>query len=563
MKRLKFIELWLLSTNEGKARNEKIDDVTAVVAPNEFGKSSLVKSLYWTLGADPRKIPDEWTKAQVNSLLSFTVDDTPYYMLRYGPLFSLFDGNRKLLWSVSGTTKGLPPLLSELLDFNMEVIAKKGGEVLSPNPAMCFMPFYIDQDRGWTESWESFVGMDWVSTSKDDLANFHTGIRPKEYYAAKATRAEASLEKAAAKQDRDALSRAEARIRDKRTSVGVAFEPDVFADRIDALLIEQNALQKTFDDAKIKVAEEQSLRAMAFEEMEVAKRVMSELEADAKFLESIDDRDVRCPTCNTVHKNDFASRYGLLNDVEACRAIYAESLKRVSEYDARIRKELRNVSGIEERVARISDLLAATRGDIKLEDMLRDESARMMDQAFSDEGRLIDKMIGEIERRMDAAQATMKEFDKAKHKKAIKDFYSACMRKFCAELRVARAPDDVFSKIRPVIKESGSSQARLFLAYYFAILHTVAKFSTAFFGPIVIDTPKQQDPDEENARAMIQFCIEHRPKGAQVILASGSVHGVAVPGRIIEPEERFSVLRREQFDDVNKFMKQFIDAVIH
>jgi len=562
MKRLKFIELWLLSTNEGRARNEKIDDVTAVVAPNEFGKSSLVKSLYWTLGAEPRKVPDEWTGAQVDSLLRFSVDGTSYYMLRYGPLFSLFDGNRKLLWSVSGVTKGLAPLLSQLLDFNMEVLAKKGSEVLSPNPAMCFMPFYIDQDRGWTESWESFVGMEWVTTTKDDIANFHTGVRPKEYYAAKAAKAEASLEKATAKQDRDALSRAEARIREKRTTIGVAFDPQVFSDRIDALLVEQNAMQKIFDDAKIKVAELQSLRAMAFEEMDVAKRVMGELEADAKFLETIDDPEVRCPTCNTVHKNDFGSRYGLLNDLEACRAIYGESLKRVSDYDSRIRTELRNVNGIEERVARISELLAATRGDIKLEDMLRDESERMMDQAFAAEGGVLDQVIGEIERRIDAAQATMKEFDKAKHKKAIKDFYATCMRKFCAELKVTRAPEAVFSKIRPVIKQSGSSQARLFLAYYYSILHTVAKFSTAFFGPIVIDTPKQQDPDDENARAMIQFCIEHRPKDTQVILASGSIHGVAIPGRIIEPDEKFFVLRKEQFNDVNKFMKPFIDTVI-
>ena len=562
MKRLKFLELWLLSTNEGRARNEKIDDVTAVVAPNEFGKSSLVKSLYWTLGAEPRKVPDEWTAAQVVSLLHFSIDSTSFYMLRYGPLFSLFDGNRKLLWSVSGVTKGLAPALSELLSFNMEVLAKKGGEVLSPNPAMCFMPFYIDQDRGWTESWESFVGMDWVTTTKDDIANFHTGIRPKEYYAAKAEKAEASLEKSAAKQDRDALSRAEARIQGKRTTIGVAFDPLVFSDRIEALLFEQNALQKTFDDAKIKVGELQSLRAMAFEEMEVAKRVMGELEADAKFLESIDDPDIRCPTCNTVHRNDFGNRYGLLNDVEACHTIYGESLKRVSEYDSRIRTEVRNVTGIEEGVARISDLLAETRGDIKLEDMLRDESERLMDQAFATEGGVLDQLIGEIERRIDAAQATMREFDKPKHKKAIKDFYSARMRKFCTELKVTRAPETVFSKIRPVIKESGSSQARLFLAYYYAILHTIANFSTAFFGPIVIDTPKQQDPDDENARAMIQFCIEHRPNDAQVILATGSIHGVKIPGRIIEPGEKFLLLRKEQFDDVNKFMKPFINAVI-
>lgn len=562
MKRLKFIELWLLSTNDRKARNETISDVTAVVAPNEYGKSSLVKSLYWVLGADPRKTPDDWTSAQVDGLLHFSIDQTSYYILRYGPLFSLFDANKKLLWSVSGVTKGLAPLLSQMLDFEMEVIAKRGGEILPPIPAMYFMPFYVDQDRGWTESWESFVGLEFVTTSKDDLANFHTGIRPKEYYAAKAAKAEASLEKSSLKQDRDALSRAQSRISDKRTSIGVTFEPQLFADRIDALLIEQNALQASYDDAKVKVGELQSLRSMAFEEMEVAKRVMGELEEDAKFLETIGEPGVRCPTCNTVHENNFGNRYGLFTDVDACRSIYGESLKRVSDYDTRIRTALRNVSGVEDKISRIGQLLAETRGEIKLEDMLRDESERMMDRAFEAEGGAIDQAIGVVDGRIDDALATMKEFDKPKHKKPIKDFYAGKMRQFCAELQVSRAPTSVFTKIRPVINESGSSQARLFLAYYYAILHTIEEYSTAFFGPIVIDTPKQQDPDDENARMMIQFCIDHRPKGSQLILASGSIHGVSIPGKIIEPQEKFSVLRKEEFDRVNAFMKPFLNAVI-
>lgn len=52
--------------------------------------------------------------------------------------------------------------------------------------------------------------------------------------------------------------------------------------------------------------------------------------------------------------------------------------------------------------------------------MLRDESERLMDQAFAGQGGVLDQLIGEIERRIDAAQATMKEFENAKHKKAIK-----------------------------------------------------------------------------------------------------------------------------------------------
>jgi hypothetical protein len=562
MKRLKFEELWLLSTKEKKARAESLsNEVTAVVADNEFGKSSLVKSLYATLGAEPTKIPEAWTQAQVSSLLKFSIDGITYFMLRYGPIFVLFDEGKNKIWSATGITKGLAPKIAPMLDFNIELLTKS-GEAASPIPAFCFMPFYIDQDKGWSEIWESFSGTGFVPNYKNDIANFHTGIRPKEYYAAKTIKAEASVELSSLRQDRSALNRAEARIKDKRSSIGIAFDPESFADRIESLLKEQNALQALFDAAKLKVSDLQSLRAMAFEEMDIAKKVLSELEADVKFIEKVEETEIHCPICNTVHKNDFSNRYGLMNDADACRAVYSESMKRVAELEISIQKEMRQVYGVQDRIAKINELLGESRGEIKLRDMLHDESERMVDHAFVVEGAEIDGQIGEVDRRISAADARMKEFDKAKHKKMVKDFYVERMLTFCKELGVTKIPDAALKSIRPTISEAGSSQPRLFLAYYYAILHTIAKFSTACFGPIVVDTPKQQDQDEKNAEAMIKFCIERRPIGTQLILASGSLHGVDVPGRTINPGIKSSLLDAAQFDAVRAFMTPFIDAAM-
>lgn len=562
MKRLKFEELWLLSTKERKARAESLsNEVTAIVADNEFGKSSLVKSLYATLGAEPNKVPEAWTQAQVSSLLKFSIDGITYFILRWGPVFALFDEGGNKIWSVNGVTKGLAPKLSPMLNFNIELLTKS-GETASPIPAFCFMPFYIDQDKGWSETWESFSGTGFVPNYKNDIANFHTGIRPKEYYAAKAIKAEASLELSSLRQDRSALNRAEARIKDKRSSIGIAFDPESFADRIEALLKEQNALQALFDTVKLKVSDLQSLRAMALEEMDIAKKVLSELEADVKFVEGVDESEIHCPTCNTVHKNDFSNRYGLLNDADACRRVYSESMKRVAEFETSIQNELRKVYGVQDRISKINELMEESRGEVKLRDMLHDESERMVDHAFLIEGAEIDGQIGEVDRRISSADTRMKEFDNAKHKRMVKDFYVEHMLAFCKELGVSKIPDAVLKSVRPTISEAGSSQPRLFLAYYYAILHTIANFSTAFFGPIVVDTPKQQDQDDKNAQAMIRFCIERRPKGTQLVLASGSLHGVDVPGRIISPGTKYSLLESGQFDAVRNFMTPFIDAVM-
>lgn len=536
-------------------------EVTAVVAPNEFGKSSLLKSLYATLGAEPTKNPENWVQAQVISLLKFSIDNVSYFILRHGPIYALFDESRKLVWNANGITKGLAPQLNPLLDFNIELL-NKSNELAAPVPALCFMPFYIDQDRGWTEIWESFSGTGMFSNYKTDIANFHTGIRPKEYYFAKSEKSEASPKLTELRQDRNALGRAEARMKKNRTTIGITFDPETFADRITQLMEEQNALQAQFDVVKGRVAELQSFRSMAINEMEIAKKVLSELESDVKFLEKLDAPEILCPICNTMHKNDFANHYGLLSDADACRTVYVESLARANDYGERIQRELRQVIGVEDRITRIGVILDEVRGEVKLRDMLSDESERMIDDAFAIESADIDKRIGGIEHLITIAEAKMKEFDKVMRKNEIRNFYSLKMAEFCNELGVSNIPANVLKSVRPTINVAGSSQPRLLLAYYFAILHTIAKYSTAFFGPIVVDTPKQQDQDEENAKAMIRFCIERRPKGTQLILATGSLHNVDVPGIVIEPDKQQSLLSSNQFETVQAFIVPFLNAAL-
>lgn len=562
MKKLKFKKLWLLSTKERKARKIELDDnVTAVVADNEYGKSSLIKSLYSTLGAEPQKTPESWTVANVSSLLHFSIDQEEYYMLRFGPMFTLFNEHKAALWSANGITKGLAPNLSKMVDFHVELTTIKGG-VASPIPALCFMPFYIDQDRGWTESWESFSGTGFIKGYKDIVADFHTGMRPKEYYQAKSLKDDASAKLSGLRKEKDALSRAHERISAQRSSLGITFEPDAFSEQIDELLKEQNSLQSSYNLIKSKVAELQASRSIALEEMQISKRILSELEKDIKFLEDESEAEIICPTCNTAHLNDFANRYGLMNDADACREIYASSAENVNRLSSDIEKAMAPTVDIREKIARISALLDTVRGEMKLRDMLRDESERMVDEIFSAESKKLDEEVGKADGSIAAASAEMKKFDDKKRKKEIKDYYIEKMTLFCKELGIINTPSSVFKKIRPTISEAGSSQPRLFLAYNYAILHTIAKFSTGCFAPIVIDTPKQQDPDNARAKAAIEFCIKHKPKEAQLIIASGSMHNVKFSGKTIAPQKKHSMLEESQYSSVKEFMDSFIRSAM-
>lgn len=115
------------------------------------------------------------------------------------------------------------------------------------------------------------------------------------------------------------MDRATARLRNGRSPITVTFVPEMFSTQIEQLLAELNELQAVYEGVKRKISELQSRRAVLVEEIEIARVALKELDADVRFSQSLTDAEVVCPTCNTVHDNDFASRFSLINDADACR----------------------------------------------------------------------------------------------------------------------------------------------------------------------------------------------------------------------------------------------------
>jgi hypothetical protein len=120
-----------------------------VRAPNNHGKSAILKSLYDTFGAQPHKIDDSWKRANTTSIVEFTLNDGHFVILKSAGTYAIIDANRNLLQNTSKISNVLAPYLANLWNFRL-VVADKGDQVRIPPPAYIFAPFYVDQDNGWS-----------------------------------------------------------------------------------------------------------------------------------------------------------------------------------------------------------------------------------------------------------------------------------------------------------------------------------------------------------------------------------------------------------------------------
>src|SRR5947209_3891135 len=175
-------EMMLLSYAQKAARKINFHpETTIILGANDTGKSCLVKSIYRAFGAEPAKTHPSWREALVIAVVRFEIDGIKYSILQDQSFYALFDSRDSLIRTFKSVTNELGPYLSDLLDFKIKLINKQ-NQAITPPPAYCFLPFYVDQDGGWNRPWSSFRYLNHFSDWKLSLAEYHTGIRPNSYY---------------------------------------------------------------------------------------------------------------------------------------------------------------------------------------------------------------------------------------------------------------------------------------------------------------------------------------------------------------------------------------------
>lgn len=177
MSNLRFLKLYLLSQNERAGLEISFSaNPTLVRAPNNHGKSAILKSLYDVFGAQPHKIDASWKRANVTSLLEFKIDEERYSLLKASGSYSIFDSEGILLLTTHKVSEELAPFLADLFNFRL-VMANKKDQIVIPPPAYIFSPFYVDQDQGWTKPWSSFSQM-YLPNSGNSCRNIIPAFAP-------------------------------------------------------------------------------------------------------------------------------------------------------------------------------------------------------------------------------------------------------------------------------------------------------------------------------------------------------------------------------------------------
>ena len=98
--------------------------------------------------------------------------------------------------------------------------------------------------------------------------------------------------------------------------------------------------------------------------------------------------------------------------------------------------------------------------------------------------------------------------------------------------------------------ETGSRAPRSVLAYHYALLKTIESRSSIPMLPVVIDSPKQQDPDKNITKKIFDLCVNGLSKDNQLIICSVSFDREIDQYKNLKMTNKYSLLQEGLYDEV-------------
>ena len=559
MKEFKLKELLLLSLREKRSRKIVFNsERTVIIGGNETGKSVLLKSIYHTFGAEPHKLHPDWLRAEPIALIKFTVDDIEYSIFRKENIYALFDQKNKCT-GIYRRVSDLGAVLGEIFGFKLQLQNANGVAVIPP-PAYLFLPFYMDQDRSWTTNWEAFEKL-YLPRARLDVVNYHTGIRPNEYYTAK-------NELGKVKDGITLIDREVTLIRlllknlKKKLSTGeFTIDLEVFQKEITEMLVACQQLNQQQEKHKVKLTNLYNTKIALEAQLLIVRKALAENQKDYHFATHELDTVVPCPSCGAEYENSFSERFGIAQDEQRCTDLIIEldeelgiTLTEIEKINAKFVENTVAISKIESR-------LDQKKGEIKLKDIIESEGKREVQKLFVEEIAEYDLELEEKMSLRDDLDLQLKNLEDKKRAETIRIKYRQYMRRYLDVLNLASVRDETFKKIDTKLSESGSKTPRGLMAYYYSILHVMREFSTSSFCPIVIDSPNQQAQDPENLPKLLKFILDEQPRDSQLILSIEEDHGIDYQSDVIRLSEKGSLLSETNYQEHFDYIKPFLSDV--
>ncbi|WP_339216655.1 hypothetical protein [Ornithinibacillus sp. FSL M8-0202] len=552
MKRLVLKRLIIISQKYEEARTIEFGKRLTVITGenlegttiNRTGKSLVMKSIYHSLGAKLTKYTSNWGNLQISTILSFSYDGNEYEIYRDNDRFILNEyGNLFFFSNISELRKRFV----DLFNFRIRMpINRDNDDVIYAYPGAIFMPFYIDQDKGWSGSWDSFRDI-FNAKWKKEILLYHMGVRTPEYYDLLDERVELEFQKTENNKEEVTLKTVlKKHIEKYNKYLDINLDLNEFEHEISQLTSELNKQMDKRNEIKEELVK-------CFNEMRefdelyaIAEKVYNELLKDMDYVENdLREETIICPICSTPHENSVLNRFHIYSEIEECENTMQQYFKERNKIEKRIQKQSQELKTLDDYISKIDEILNRKREAITFRDIIVSEGSKSILDDLKEELTNIQNDTNIIDYRLKEIRKEQSAITRAgKH---ITNKYLERLKNYLDILNVVDIDEADVKKFKTHFNSGGNDLPSAILAQIFALYSVSAEHSETVSAPIILDAIFQQEPAKEKINTIWDFVINYQPVKSQLVISTTELHNREIEGKIIHLTKERGLLTSEGF----------------
>lgn len=547
MKRLTIRKLIIISQTESRSLEVPFENgLNIIIGGNKTGKSSIIKSIFTTLGCECKRIEADWKKLISCYLLFIKYGERYFCIVRQGKKFQIFEdinGDYSCIIETKAFHE-YSNCLMEILEIRMPCIANN-GEQFNVTPPLLFRFQYIDQDEGWSKIADSFSNVAYIKDWKPNTNKYVCGYLDDKYYELQAQKAEYIIEKDDKRKELNYNQDFVSRIASTLTQIDNMESVEEVTAEIDALLAKAEELRKV----RFSLSSEMSLLENEIyinnHKLHIVEHNLEETKKDIEFAMDQEDELV-CPVCGATYSNGLDEQLNITSDYAHCEKLKAELMNSISVATGKLSK-------IKEQYARVSSDIQSAEQKVQKSQALLSYSSFYKNKGqyeiYESCKRQLEVLQGEIDSYVSKISVIDERIDEKKSKERSKNIRND-IEEYCRTLADAINVPKTFISLRDfvqVINRTGSETPRLVYMYQSALyLYNLGRTHSPF-NFYVVDTPNQQGQDVENLECIYKSLELFLSGEGQVIVGTERETGMEDrASNVIELKEK-----RRCLNDIN------------
>ena len=478
---------------------------------NHVGKSSLLKSLYYALGAEV-EYDTVWDVSTKLYVVKVSINEKDYTVVRFQKNFAVFE-EKKLVLLTNSVSRDLAKLYEEIFSFSIYLPNKRTNKTELAPPVFSFMPYYIDQDRGWNGLYNSFLNLDqYKKNEREKSLYFHLDIYNKH-------RIEILAEKDRLKSEIEDLKDKEVKIKITIDALSQEVQNLIPAETMDEL--ENNlqipkekiaALVSHIGEVRNRVQELETTLQLHEYQLSVI-REYHEIKQNSNLPQY--DSLHECPRCGYIFDDELYNmvrlNYNISNEDYMCQQIQLiinsinEELDEYKKKYVNMMNELEIMEKSFDDSQNSYDIYVKQRG---LQKSMKNFTAQLGENNY------------EQSQRTEKIKKLDKELRKVPNKKEIEKKYVEYVRLNISKLGAWDAAYEGNIKLTKPIKAQGTLESKIILAQFVGLFQTIDDFkSKSIRFPFVVDSPRAKEASFASSKDIIKMIcdINFLP---QIILAT-------------------------------------------